>query len=285
MRPSSFPIKIQSWAFLALLIWLTAACAQPIQTRAYYELAQSSNNLLEGSNETYNKIGDYQRHFMVVQVEKGDITENSFKPLDLVPELEFRKSALKVMVRYTEVLNSLAETDYGSDVDRASERLSDSLSSLGSGDKTKNASGILATIAKTVGNMIVEKKRRGALNEVMDQAQPALDDLAALLEGSNTSLKGIVKDMFDANLEVENDLRSPTQDYHRLMLDTHISKEIAEVEGIQSSLDSLIHGIGLIPRAHLEIRQSLDQSIGAMEALKKLIKEGQQANKFYQSVK
>ena len=285
MRYHSSSMKIHSWACLTLLILLVSACAPTIPTAKYHALENSSQNLLKGTKETYNRIGDYQRHFMVVQLEKGDITKDSFKPLGLVPEMQFRKAALKVMVRYTEVLNSLAETNYGDEVDRASRKLSNSLSSLGPNEKAKSASGILATIANTVGNMIVEKERGDALNDVMDKAQPALDDLAALLEGSNQKLKEAVKTMFSANLDVENGLRSPTQDYHRLMLDTHIAKEITEVEEIQSSLDSLIHGIGLIPRAHIEIRENPEPSSGAMDALKKLIQEGQQVNKFYQSVK
>ena len=291
MRPCFARFKLQSWAFMVLLIWLTAACAPTIPTGKYHALAQSSKNLLKGTKETYNRIEKLQRKFSVVTVGDGPLDRNSFKPeiggksFDVRPELQFRTSALKVLVRYTEVLSSLAEKDYGREVDRASKQLSNSLKKIESSADTKNASGILATIANTVGKMIVEKKRREALNEVMDMAQPALDDLAALIESSNTKFKLLVSTMYNHILKRKNEIRPKPEDYNRFWFDTKIADEIAEVTDIESSLDSLNRGVSSIPRAHLEIRESSDQAPGPMEALKNLIEEGKQVNEFYRSVK
>ena len=291
MLPSFSPIKFQSWACLVLLIWLTAACAPTIPTGKYHALAKSSENLLKGTKETYNRIEKLQRKFSVVTVGDGPLERDSFKPeiggksFDVAPELQFRKSALKVLVRYTEVLSSLAEKDYGGQVDQASKKLSNSLSSLGSGDDIKQASGILATVVDTVGKIIVEKKRREALNEVMDMAQPALDDLAALIESSNTKFKLLVSTMYNHILKRKNDIRPKSGDYNRFWFDTKIADEIAEVTAIESSLDSLNRGVSSIPRAHLEIRESSDKAPGPMDVLKNLIQESKQVNEFYKSVK
>ena len=323
MRHHHMPIKIRSWASITLLLWLVAACAPTVPTGKYDLLADSSQQLLKGTSDTYSRIEQLQRRFLVATAGSAPLTRDSFQPvegtesIDLTPELRFREDALGVLVNYTELLKALAQEDFEGDVDKASAQLAGSLKSLGSSvssdkDTVGKASGVLSTIANTAGRMVVEKKRLGALKSVMDEAQPALNDLSLLFTRSNNKIKQIINLMFDRILAHENKNR-PTHshsngtdakvagkiaeekailqdmdrliDSHRFMYDSRVAREISEVKAILKALDSLNEGVASIPTAHQEIRNSLDQKAGVKEALQRLVEEGQRVNKFYRSVK
>ena len=254
-------------------------------------------NLLQGTTDTYTRIEKLQRRFLVATAGTGPLTAKSFDPvvdgtsIDLTPVLRFREAALEVLVRYTEILKGLAQEDFEAEVNQASEQLAVSLRSLGSTAAPDNAiadqaSGVLATIADTVGRIIVEKKRLDALKEVMDMAQPALDKLTPLIEQSNEKIKQLVTLMFDRILAHRNTSRPAFDDPRRIEFDTKVADETAEVKAILASLDGLNNGIRSIPGAHKEIRSMLDEKPGvSKEALQQLIQEGQRINKFYRSVK
>ena len=294
MRHHHLPMKIRSWVFVTLLVWLVAACAPTVPSARYELLADSSQQLLQGTTDTYSRIEQLQRNFLVATAGSDPLTRDSFQPvvgaesIDLTPELRFRENALGVLVNYTDLLKALAQEDFEAEVDKASAKLAGSLNSLGSTvssdkDMVGKASGILSTIANTVGRMVVEKKRLGALKKVMDDAQPALNDLSLLFTKSNNKIKQIVNLMFDRILAHENKNR-PT-DSHRFEFDSRVAREIAEVKAILKAMDSLNDGVASVPTAHQEIRNSLDQKAGAKEALQRLVEEGQRVNKFYRSVK
>ena len=323
MRHHRLPITIRSWVCLTLLLWLGAACAPTVPTGKYELLAESSQQLLQGTTDTYSRIEQLQRNFLVATAGSAPLTRDSFQPvvgtesINLTPELRFREDALGVLVNYTELLKALAQEDFEADVDKASAKLAGSLNSLGSTvssdkDTVGKASGILSTIANTVGRMVVEKKRLSALKSVMDDAQPALNDLSLLFTKSNNKIKQIINIMFDRILAHENKNR-PTHshsddidskvsgktaeekailkdvdrliDSHRFAYDSRVAREITEVKAILKAMDSLNDGVASFPTAHQEIRNSLDQKAGAKEALQRLVEEGQRVNKFYRSVK
>ena len=323
MRHHHLPIRIRSWACVTLLVWLVAACAPTVPSGKYELLADSSQQLLQGTTDTYSRIEQLQRRFLVATAGPEPLTRDSFQPvvgsenIDLTPELRFRENALGVLVNYTDLLKALAQEDFEGDVDKASAKLAGSLNSLGSTvssdkDTVGKASGILSTIANTVGRMVVEKKRLGALKSVMDDAQPALNDLSLLFTKSNNKIKQIINLMFDRILAHENKNR-PTHshsddtdsrvagkiaeekailkdvdrliDSHRFEYDSRVAREITEVKAILKAMDSLNDGVASVPVAHQEIRNSLDQKAGVKEALQRLVEEGQRVNKFYRSVK
>ena len=296
MRHHHLPMTIRSWACVTLLVWLVAACAPTVPSGKYELLADSSQQLLQGTTDTYSRIEQLQRNFLVATAGSDPLTRDSFQPvvgaesIDLTPELRFRENALGVLVNYTDLLKALAQEDFEADVDKASAKLAGSLNSLGSTvssdkDTVGKASGILSTIANTVGRMVVEKKRLSALKSVMDDAQPALNDLSLLFTKSNNKIKQVVNLMFDRILAHENKNRPTAPDPHRFEFDSRVAREITEVKAILKAMDSLNDGVASVPVAHQEIRNSLDQKASAKEALQRLVEEGQRVNKFYRSVK
>lgn len=288
---------------LFLIILLFTGCTT-IPVGRYDVLANSSQEILSNTSETYVRIEKLQRRFLV-ETATGDVKLNSndpkpFAPLieingktesfDLTPELHFREAALQVLVKYCLVLQAFAKRDFEGEVDKAAAGLAGSLKSLASATVPKNvnaqeASGMLATVINVIGREIVRKNRLKALKNVMDTAQPHMDTLSALIASDNKKINNFVNIMLKRILTRRESQRPSLDTLGRTGFDTDASLLISEVTEIKKSLDKINSAIKKIPRAHAETRKKLDDESQGFDALAQLVGEVQGIDKLYRTLK
>lgn len=280
---------------IVVVVALSAGCTS-IPVGKYHALHESSHTVLTKTSDTYRRIEQIQRQFSIATAPNQKLTRESFQPkidgqsFDLTPELRFREAALEVWVKYTVVLQALSEQDYVSEVDRATQDLAGSLKNLSAtshvmkADEAKVASGMLATAINVIGKEIVRAKRLQALRTVMDSAQGDIDNLSALMVGSNVKIKKSVGIMTDRILAHADAQRPPYGSMERTAFDERIARMIAEAQEVEEALDAMNTAVGKIPKAHAEIRIILDEKPTDFEALRALIQGAQRTSKFYRNL-
>ncbi len=295
----SWPSRRLSFRYLGLaaIVSLVASCSPTTVPVGKYDLlAESSQNILSGTTETYTRIEKLQRRFIVETVNNSPLTRDSFRPVidgqsfDLVPELRFRETALDVLVKYFLVLQAFAKRDFEGEVDKAAEELAGSLKSFVAtaapdSETATEASGILATVVNVIGREIVRGKRLEALKTVMDSAQPDIEKLTRLIVGSNGKIKQAVDTMLGRIIAHRNTMRPSRDTVERVSFDTDVSLVIGEVDEIKAALDNLSTAIQEVPSAHAEVRKMLDEKPTGLNALQQLVEEVQRIDKFYRSIK
>jgi hypothetical protein len=280
---------------LLLFIIALSSCAS-VPVSKYQALKESSQSLLTNTTDTYTRIEKLQRRFVITSAPDSPINQDTFKPqidgqsYDLVPELRYREAAFEVLVKYLTVLSVLSSKDYMADIDKASIDLSASIQTLMKKTKVVDSAhapqvaGIFATLIDTISRPIIELKRIEALKSIMDSSQGDLEKLTGLLVGSNNKIETFVKKMNGTVIAHANLSRPPYQSAYRYEFDKDIAEQIQEIQEILASLDSISDGVAKIPKAHKEIRETLDKKPSNMEALKDLVQEAQSVNKFYRSL-
>ncbi len=284
-----------------LVVLLATGCTSVIPVGKYDVLAGSSQEILNGTTETYTRIEKLQTNYIIERAaSKKALTRDTFLPaidvdgkkesFDITPELQFREDALQVLVNYTLVLQAFAKTDFEADVDAASEVFAGSVKSLAStaapdnGDAQK-ASGILATVVDVIGREIIRKERIEGLKKVMDTAQPGMVHLSNLIAGDNVKIKAFVNQAIDTILRHRDAQRPPLNTLQRTKYDADVSHIISEADEINIALDDISAAVGQIPSAHAEIRKMLDEKPKDLEALRQLVKEAQRIGKLYRTLK
>lgn len=294
MRPL---VKISSqYGFPLILVVIVSAGCTSIPTGKYRALHESSQTVFTQTSDTYRRIAQLQRHFSIVTAPNQKLTRDSFQPtidgqsFDLTPELRFREAALEVWVNYTAVLQAFAEKDYTAEVDKASQELAASLTTLTAtsnamkADEAKIASGMLATVIDVIGREMVRAKQLQALRTVMEVSQGDIDRLSALIVGSNVKIKrsvGIMTDRILAHAEAQ---RPPYGSLARTAFDERMGRVIADAQDIEGALDAMNLAMRTIPKAHAEIRAILDDKPTDLEALRALIQGAQRTGKFYRGL-
>jgi len=286
-------IKKLNKLFLLAAATLLVGCSS-IPVGKYGALNDANKQLLAETGDTYVRIEKLQRYFTVVTAPNKNINADSFKPavagqnFDITPELRFRESALEVLFRYTTFLSTVSAKDYQSDVDKASQDLAGSMKNFveyGAGTPdARKVSGIAATFINIISRQAIEHMRSGALRKTMDMAQNDIKSLSNLIIDSNEKIKEYVGLMQERIIAHANAARPVYGSPGRLAFDLHVAAVLAEIEGIQMSLDSLQTAIAKIPDAHKEIRRELDKKPTSFDALQGLIQEAQRVNKFYRSL-
>jgi hypothetical protein len=280
---------------LLCVIALSACASVPVGK--YQVLKDSSQSLLTNTTDTYTRIEKLQRLVVVASVPDKPIDVDTFKSLtdkgisyDIVPALQYREQAFEVLVKYLNVLGALSSKDYMSDIDKASIELSGSLQTLIEKSNVINAAnapqvaGIFATLIDAISRPIIEEKRMDALKSIMDSSQGDLLTLTNLLISSNTKIQDFVVLARKLLIAHANLARPKYNSPLRYDYDKNIANQMQEIDEILASLDAINKGIGKIPNAHKEIRDSLDKKPSTMEALKGLVQEAQRVNKFYRSL-
>ncbi len=280
------------------LLLFATACAS-IPSGRFDSLAAASQTVLQSSVETYARIENLQRRYMLFNPAEGPFTVNTFKPqivddqgqmrdFDLGPRLRFRESALEVLAKYAEALQAFAKKDYQGDLDKASQELGASIAGLSrhltSDGEAKQAAGILATAVNGLGRAIVERRRRQALRKAMGEAQQGVTALAKLIADDNTELSRAVTIMRGGILRAANRIR-PDAPVTRLHFDQEIALVTAEADEILLNLSALNAAVERIPPAHAEIMESLERDDLKLKDLQALIAEAKRISKFYRSVK
>ncbi len=287
-------IKMLHKLLLLLFVGTFLLSCSSIPVGKYETLNDSNKRILAETTDTYTRIEKLERYFAVVTAPNSGITPTAFKPningesIDITPELRFRENALEVMVRYTSVLSSLSSKDYQTDVDKASQDLAGSLknfvSSSPGGTDTSMASGIAATLVNDLSKLVAEHKRTDALRGAMDMAQDDIANLSKLIVGSNNKIKEFVLLIQERIIAHANTVRPGYASANRVSFDSDMAVLLAEIEGINASLDSMGTAIAKIPEAHKEIRAALDKKQTTLDALQSLVQEAQRANKFYRNL-
>ncbi|MDR4504122.1 MAG: hypothetical protein MRK01_04915 [Candidatus Scalindua sp.] len=286
--------------FVLLILLFSIGCTS-IPVKKYELLTKSSQSIMNGTTETYNRIEKLQHIFSIETADDGQIDANTFQPkieieewkfesFDLTPELRFRETALEVLVKYSLVLEAFTKEDFQGEVNKASIELAGSLKSLAETTAPNDASktqavSVLATLVNVIGTQIVVHKQKEALKNVMDLAQNDLNVLATLINGSNGKLKQAVGIHLDRIIRHRNTRRPPVNSIERYNFDLAVSNLISEGIEVKDALDTLSNAVKEYSLAHQEIRQKLDVSGTSIEALTALISEAQRINKFYRSVK
>ena len=274
-------------------VLLIAGCVG-VPTGRFDSLATATNEVQTSTAATYDRVEKLQRTYMIFNPADGPYTERSFDPVidgrsfDLDPRLRFRESVLDVVARYVETLQTFAKTDFQEDLDTATTNLNASLSSLtkqvgGSADATK-AAGILAAAVNGIGRVVIEHKRRQALQGAMGQAQPGLDEIARLFDADTALIEQAVVVMRGGILRTANTMRTATGNVDRVALNQQVAVVIAESRDIQASLQATKTAVAVIPKAHAEIRTSLTTET-SLAQLQALVAEAKRLNGFYRSLK
>jgi hypothetical protein len=287
-------MKLNKAVWIIIILSALVSGCTTIPVGKYNSLNTSSTDILKNTSETYTRIEKLQRKFIVASALDKKIDRDTFKPVidgtsfDITPELRFREDAIEVLVKYTNVLASLASKDYQKDVDTAATDLAGSLKNLSSSAKLSasgDVPGVIAALVDVVGKQIVEHKRKDALVNVMDNSQKHVDLLAKLVVGSNDKIKQIVGQMENRLIAHANIARPKYESSDRYEFDLKIADTIAEVEEINNALDNINAAMIQYPKAHAEIRALLDKKETKLDALELLVKEAQRANKLYRSIK
>lgn len=283
------------YTLVVVLVWtLGLSGCTSLPTGQYEVLKDSSHSLLESTKDTYARIEKLQRQFAVATAPDAPLTRDTFKPViegksfDLTPQLRFRESVIDTIDNYIALLYAISSKDYLSEVDKASEQLGASLKNLQDTAQTSGIrtvpTGVFATLANTIGRQMGSHKRREALKAAMDQAQPELESLSHLLASSNEKIGVAVGIMLDEMIAHANASRPKYGTMERYRFDSDIANLIAEVEGIQSSLQAATSAINRLPEAHREARRLLDQKESNRDALMEFVKEANRVKQFYGSV-
>lgn len=286
--PRSTTTTTVKWILLPLCLSVVACTSVPVGR--YQALRAASQDVLTKTSETYTKIEKRQRDFAVLTAPKADLTPNSFQPtingtsFDIAPELAYRENALRAIVSYTELLESLAGKDLNSDVDRSVQELGASLRGLGGDSAQQQIVGGFTTVIDGLARGLTDRKRREALATAMDRAQPAIETLSQLLQGSNKKIAVFVELMRSSYVRHANAARPPHGTWARYEFDLEIADIFEEAVHIEEALKSASTAIGKLPQAHREIRESLDQRERPLAALRELMGEAKQLKGFYKNL-
>ena len=298
-RTSSRAIPIRRGRPGTALLWIAlilSGCSATIPVGKYDTLKSSTELLASNTADTFLRIERLQRRFTVVTAPDSPLTMNTFRPafggmsFDIVPELNFRESALNVIVRYTRALYTLSSKDYVSDVDKASQEFAAGVKDFAENAGAQRsgeaavASGALATLVDVMGRQVVNQGREEGLRMAMDTAQQSITELCNLIAGSNTRISQAVDLMAGRILAHANTIRPPFATAGRYEFDAGMAEFADEIASIHGSLDVMSRAVKHIPRAHKEIREALAKHQSTFESLHSLIQEVQRASKFYRSL-
>lgn len=284
---------------LIVLAVLAAGCGS-LATGRFDAFATASRNVLQSTTDTYSRIENLQRRYMVFNPAPGALTGETFKPIivddkgqtrdfDFTPRLQFRQSALEVLATYIETLQGFAKKDYQGDFDKAAQDLAASIGSLAkhasSDAEAKKAGGLLAVAVNGLGHPIIEYKRKEALERAMGEAQSGVTTLATLITEDNTKIIEAVTVMRNGILRKANRIRPAADSVVRLEFDEYISRLIVETDDILGSLGSLNAAVSAIPAAHAEVLRSLESNSSSLRELQALIAAAKRLNTFYRTLK
>lgn len=285
---------------LFTIIVLSLGCTA-IPTGRYDALSDSSQEILNGTSDTYVRIEKLQRLFLIETAPSDkSLKSKPFAPVtttgdkqvsfDLIPALHFREEAIQTLVKYTLVLQAFAKRDFAGEIDNAATEFYGSVKSLAktadpNNEKAQQYAGAIATVVDVIGRAIVEKKRLDGLKKVMDSTQPHLQSLSDLIANDNEKIKTSADIMLDRILEHKQKQRPPIDTPDRSKFDSEVSFIISEVDAIKKTLDKIDEAIKKVPNAHAETRKKLDDKSQGFDAMAELIKEVQRIDKFYRSLK
>lgn len=227
-----------------------------------------SNEILSKTSETYTRIEKLQRMFTVATAPNQPITTDTFKPIilgqnfDITPELRFREDALDVLNKYTNLLAALSSDDYQANIDKASLDLAGSLENLSSTalkSDSETVPKVTATLIDVMGKQIVDHEKKEALKKAMDMSQQSIESLSRLVVSSNDKIKDFVNNNIENQLIAHANITRPKYgSIERYEYDLKVANMISEVEEINSALDIIDQSMIQYPKAHKEIRASLE---------------------------
>lgn len=289
-RPLSLPARRIAMKFVLTVSCVLLASCTTVPVGRYQALRAAGQDVLEKTSETYARIEKRQRGFAVLTAPNQPLTANSFRPTvqgasyDIAPELRYRENALGVLVSYASVLEALASKDFESGVDRSAQELASRLRALDSGPNAKEISNVFAAVVDSVGREVTNRMRKRALATAMDMAQPAVDKLCLLIQGSNdkiTVFVGLMRDRYVAHANADRPAYGTAARYR---FDLEIADVLEETGQIIEALKSTSTAVGQLPQAHREIRESLDHKERPLTALREMLAETRRLQGFYKSL-
>lgn len=289
-RPLSLPARRIAMKLVLTLSCVLLASCSTVPVGRYQALRAAGQDVLEKTSETYARIEKRQRGFAVLTAPNQPLTVNSFRPTvqgvsyDIAPELRYRENALGVLVSYASVLEALASQDFESGVDRSAQELASRLRALDNSPNAKEISNLFAAVVDSVGREITNRMRKKALATAMDMAQPAVDKLGLLIQGSNDKIAVFVGLMRDRYVAHANADRPAYGTAARYQFDLEVAEALEETAQIIEALKSTSTAVGKLPQAHREIRESLDRKDRPLMALREMLAETQRLQGFYKSL-
>jgi len=283
-------MSFEERAALAIVFACLVGCAPALPSAKFHVLTDSGERMLATTTETYARIARLEDAFVIASAGDEKLGADSFRPsieghsFDLVPELELRRAALTVLVRYLRVLEAFASND-GAEVDRAALELGSSVESLmeaaGSGEQAKEVSGVLAAAIDVIGKEIADAQRLRALERVMDASQKDVERLASLVAQSHAKLARAIDVMVAQIVARANVVRPPVATAARDAFYTGLLRTLRDAEGARVALAQMTEALRGVPAAHAQIRKSLDQKEAPLDALKSLAARAESAGRFY----
>ncbi|MGB5082407.1 MAG: hypothetical protein WBO23_16895 [Burkholderiales bacterium] len=287
IRRASAIASIRRLGSLTVLIAAAAGCTS-IPAGRYQALRAASEDVYGNVDDTYARIEKRQRDFVVLTAPDRPLSAETFtvrgQSFDISPELGHRRDALDALVKYTRALEAIAGKDYATDVDKSAQDLAASLRTLEGRDDSATISNAFGTVADLLARALTDSMRLSALKQAMDLGQPGVEALASLLQGSNKKVGAFVSIMqsrFVGHAQADRPKFGTWARYH---LDLEIAATLDEFQQIHEALQTANAALAQLPQAHREIRLSLDNREQGLGALRHLIQEVKQLQKFYRNL-
>lgn len=211
---------------------------------------------------------------------------------DPKPVLDARLKAIRALVNYAALLNTLASTDYVGGVTASTAKLNASLESL-QGSLTplvpeaaelQNAATLLGTAVKAAGGLYVERERNKALRAILADSQDGIATLSEKLLLDSVHVVSLTR--ADLEFLVGEAGRTRPADYEkRLVYDAKVLQRYKTGLGLIAALQAMDKAVAALPLAHAELLESLDKPAAPLERLEAFVAAVEQALVIAQQIK
>lgn len=256
----------------------------------YEAFRVATESVHDTTEDTFLRIEKRQRDFAVLTAPDALLTSQTFKPViggqsfDIRGQLETRDAAVETLVAYAKILEGLAGKDVSTDVDRATQNLAASLRRLSATPTGATAANGLASAVDTITRVVTSESRKDALKAVMRVAQPGIEALVRLFHEDRAKIATFSDLMKTSYLNHAQRARPPFGTWDRYRFDQEIAAVLEEFEQVQGALTAADVSLAKLPSAHRQLLESLDDRERPIDALRDMIREARQLQKFYRAL-
>jgi hypothetical protein len=273
--------------FLCLLPLVLAACAPPPSGRfaAFGDAAAGVHDTTRAAFATLRRDVLEQA---VLTAPDAPIAADTFNPAargyDISSSLQQVLVTLDVLAQYARSLQALAGADTRAGVDRSLRDFSISLQSLPNSGLSPIAIQQLSTLGDALGHAALEHRRRTALRDVMHDAQPVLEQIAAAMRPTTDNLHRFIGIMRDTYLRHANLDRPHYGTWARFQFDRSVAAKLEEFDTLDASLDATARAVKEFAATNRQLADTLDAPAAPSESLSIFIAEAKRLRSYYQAL-
>lgn len=277
------------WAAVVVSAFALAGCGS-VPVGRYEAFRMATESVQDATEDTFLRIEKRQRDFVVLTAPDTLLTSQTFKPaiggqsFDIRGQLETRDAAVETLVAYAKTLEGLAGKDFSTEVDRATQNLAASLRRLSTSPTGAAAANGFASAVDTITRVVTSESRKNALKEVMGVAQPGIEALVRLFHEDKAKIATFSDLMKASYINHAQRARPPFGTWDRYRFDQEIAAVLEEFEQVQGALSAADVSLAKLPDAHRQLHEALDDRERPMDALRDMIREARQLQKFYRAL-